>query len=79
MAGCGHEAVVRLLLEHKADVDAKENAGSTALREATDSGHEAVVRVVLGNGDVAAKDDKGGTALHLAATKGSEAVVRLLV
>jgi ankyrin repeat protein len=44
----GHEAVVRLLLEAKADVDAKiESYGETALQLAAEEGHEAVVRLLL--------------------------------
>jgi ankyrin repeat protein len=42
----GHEAVVRLLLEHKADVDAKNEDGETALLMATKKGHEVVVRLL---------------------------------
>ena len=42
----GHEAVVRLLLEFKADVDTKDNNGETALYWAARSGHEAVVRLL---------------------------------
>jgi hypothetical protein len=37
-AGNGHEAVVRLLVEKGADVDAKDNDGGTALRWAAGSG-----------------------------------------
>ena len=42
----GHEAVVRLLLEHKADVDAKDQYGKTALYRATLYRHETVVRLL---------------------------------
>jgi ankyrin repeat protein len=37
----GHEAVVRLLLEHKAEVDPEANKGETALQLAAKNGHEA--------------------------------------
>ena len=44
----GREAVVRLLLEAKTDVDAKTTySGWTALYKAAESGHEAVVRLLL--------------------------------
>src|SRR5213075_2022087 len=40
-ASNGHKAAVRLLLEHKADVDAKDGLfGRTALHEAASKGHE---------------------------------------
>jgi ankyrin repeat protein len=79
-AESGHEAVVRLLLEHKADVDAKANYGRTALHRAAGSGHEAVVRLLLEHKvDVDAKDKDGWTALFWAAGGGHEAVVRLLL
>ena len=39
----GYEAVVRLLLEHRADVDAKYIDGMTALALAAKNGHETVV------------------------------------
>ena len=42
----GLEAVVRALLEHKADVDAKGDSGWTALHGAAENGLEAVVRVL---------------------------------
>jgi len=42
----GHEAVVRLLLEHEADVDAKDTDGGTALYWAARHGHEAVVNLI---------------------------------
>ena len=76
----GHEAVVRVLLEAKANVDAKNKHGVTALHCAALNGHEAVVWVLLeAKADVDAKDWNGRTALYRAADKGHEAVVRLLV
>jgi len=76
----GHEAVVQLLLEHKADVSAKDNNRWTALHIAAVYGHEAVVRLLLEHkADVGAKDNDGWTALHIAAVYGHEAVVRLLL
>jgi len=78
-AGNGHEAVVRLLLEHHADVNAKDSDGATALYEAARYGHEAVVRLLLEyHADVDAKDSSGAKALYWAACNGHEAVVRLL-
>ena len=46
-AACqGHEAVVRLLLERGADIEAKDRDGRTPLQWAMRNGHEAVVRLL---------------------------------
>ena len=56
---------MRLLLEHGADVDAKDTDGGTALRRAAENGHEAVVRLLLEHvADVDAEGTNGGTALY---------------
>ena len=76
----GHEAVARVLLEHRAGVDAKDVDGWTALHRAAMNGHEAVVQVLLEHrADVDVKDGGGWTALHRAAMKGHEAVARVLL
>ena len=68
------------LLEHKADVDAKDKYGETALHWAAKEGHEAVVRLLVeAKADVNAKNNDRETALHRAAKNGHEAVVKLLV
>ena len=68
-----------MLLEHRADVDAKAEYGGTALHRAAEKGHEAAVRVLLEHRvDADAKDNSGETALHRAARGGHNAVVRLL-
>src|SRR5438270_8939989 len=71
-AARGQEATVRLLLELKADVNARVHNG-TALQRAAWYGHEAVVRLLLEHKvDVDARDIFGGTALHQAAYNGHE-------
>jgi ankyrin repeat protein len=45
----GHEAVVLLLLEHNAYVNAEEKDGQTALLLAARRGHEAVVQLLQSN------------------------------
>jgi ankyrin repeat protein len=76
----GLEAVVRLLLKHKADVNSKTESGGTALHRAAWNGHEEVVRLLLEHkADVNAKNNGGETALHQAAEKGHEAIVWLLL
>ena len=75
-----NEALVRLLVDRGADVQAKDNYGMTVLHCAAERGNEAVVRLLVDSGaDVKAKDYNGNSPLHWAAERGSEAVVRLLV
>ncbi|KAM0425178.1 hypothetical protein ACHAPT_009495 [Fusarium lateritium] len=75
----GHRAVVKLLLEKGADIEAKDY-GRTPLSWAALEGHEAVVWLLLEKGaDIEAKDNDGLTPLLLAAMMGREAVVRLLL
>ena len=77
----GHEAVVRLLIERGVEINAKDDAGRTALMFAARKGHEAVVRLLTERGDVEinAKDKEGKIVLMYAAEEGHEAVVRLLI
>jgi ankyrin repeat protein len=46
----GHEAVVKLLLEKGAELEAKDSSGWTALIWAAEKGHEAVVKLLLKKG-----------------------------
>jgi hypothetical protein len=43
----GHEAVVRLLLEHDADIEAKNPLGTTALHDAADYGYAEALKTLL--------------------------------
>jgi hypothetical protein len=66
------EPCVRLLLKYKADVDAKDGYGRTALYWTAGGKHEAVVRLLLEyTADVDAKDKDRKTALHRAAAVGA--------
>jgi hypothetical protein len=72
-------SVVRLLLEHGADVNAQSQDGWSPLHRASSYGALEVVRLLLEHGaDVEAKKDDGKTALQLAAEKGHDKVVELL-
>ena len=74
----GHDTIVRLLLDNKADVKAKDDIGYTALIWAARKGHETVAQLLLERGaDVEAGD--GWKALIWAAQGGHEVVVRLLL
>jgi hypothetical protein len=62
-------------------IDAKDNCGQTPLSHASEQGHTAVVKLLLGTGkvDVDTKDVWGCTPLMLAAEDGHTAVVKLLL
>jgi hypothetical protein len=79
-ANTGHEAVIKLLLEAKADIESKDLSGQTSLSRAAENGHEAVVKLLLeAKADIKSKDSRGRTPLSLAAENGHEAVVKLLL
>ena len=67
------------LLAGGADVNARSNAGWTALMSAAWEGHSAVVKTLLEKGaDASLKNSRGETARMLAETAGRADVVRLL-
>ncbi|ORY63953.1 uncharacterized protein BCR38DRAFT_474519 [Pseudomassariella vexata] len=75
----GHEAVVRLLLEKGADIEAQDKEGWRPLLWAAEGVHEDVVRLLFEKGaDIDALDNCGRMALSLAAEEGYEAIVQLL-
>jgi ankyrin repeat protein len=72
-------SVVRLLLEHGADVNAQDEDRWTSLHRASLYGALEVVRLLLEHGaDVEAKENDGETALQVAARRGYDDVVKLL-
>jgi ankyrin repeat protein len=72
-------SVVRLLLEHGADINAQSQTGRTPLHEASYHGALDVVRLLLEHGsDVEAKGNDGMTALQVVADRGHDEVVGLL-
>jgi ankyrin repeat protein len=72
-------SVLRLLLEHGADINVQNQDGKTPLHEALTYGALEVVRLLLKHGaDVEAKDNYGKTALQVAAEYGHNKVVELL-
>jgi ankyrin repeat protein/nucleoside phosphorylase len=78
-AECGHDTVMRLLLEAGAEVNTKDYSGRTPLSWAPMSGRDAVVKLLLEAGaKVDAKDHCGRTPLSCAAEKGYQAPVLLL-
>jgi ankyrin repeat protein len=79
-AGRGHVDAVRMLLDAKATVDAKNGAGETALMLAAGDGNPQAVALLLERGaDPRARSKRNETALGNAATAGVEETVRLLL
>ena len=78
-ASKGHKDVAKLLMDYKADVNARKKYGDTPLHYAA-HGHKDVVELLLANkADVNAKDNIGYTPLHEAARNGCKDVVELLL
>lgn len=79
VAAIGNEPMVRLLLDHGADVNAKGGIYSGAIHAAAYKDQETVVRLLLDYGADINALGPVGTALMFAAASGSEAMVRLLL
>src|ERR1035437_7523263 len=76
----GHSAIARLLLDSKAQVNARGLREETPLHMAMYDGHREVVEVLLaGQADVNAQNTAGETPLHVAARKGHRGLVALLL
>jgi ankyrin repeat protein len=73
------ENVVRLLIEHGADVNAAQTAGYRPLHQAAVAGREDLVRLLLDTGaDKTARCDRGKTPAEYARERGHAAVAALL-
>jgi ankyrin repeat protein len=81
VASCaGHVQVVKELVEHGAEIEAKTIDGYTALHFACAQGHPAVVKELRDHGaNIEAKENHGSTPLHWACSKGDLAIVKVLV
>jgi hypothetical protein len=76
----GHTDIVKALLAHGADVNAKESRGRTALIYAAYNGHTDIVKALLAGGvDADVKNKDGLTALMIAAYNGHTDIVKALL
>ncbi|GIX72032.1 hypothetical protein CEXT_456891 [Caerostris extrusa] len=61
----GHKNIVKILIEKGADIDKKDDAGSTPLHLAAGRDHGDVVQLLISKGaDVHAEDSSKSTTLH---------------
>jgi len=79
-ASAGNADIVRLLLEHGADVNAQSSSGNTPLMYACAGGHEEVVTLLLeANANVEDHNENGHTPLMEAASAGHVGVAKILL
>ena len=78
-AAGGHTKIVRMLIEHHADPNIREQGGYTPLHAAAQNGDEETIRVLLyGGADLMLKSNDGKTALDLSIAAGHEKATLLL-
>ncbi|CAB1120289.1 unnamed protein product [Ectocarpus sp. CCAP 1310/34] len=76
----GHPRVVRILLNHGANMSIVDDVGSDALLKSAVVGHSAVTKMLVkASANLEAADFDGATPLHLAATCGNSEVMRVLI
>ncbi|MGZ9226348.1 MAG: ankyrin repeat domain-containing protein [Anaerolineales bacterium] len=78
-AAAGHAKIVKMLLEHRADPNVREQGGYTPLHAAAQNGDEGMIRALLyGGADLNVKSNDGKTPLDLAREAGHTKAVTLL-
>lgn len=71
--------IVKLLVEHKADVDWRDGFKTTALMYAASKGDKAIVEFLIAHGaDPNAKDDQGNSVLSAAKESKNEEVIKII-
>ena len=76
----GHTDTVKMLVEHKANIDSQDEDGWTALMYAARYGHTDIVKMLVEHkANVDSQNKDGWTALMRAAEYGHTAVVKILV
>lgn len=76
----GNEVLVKLLLEHGAEIDAQDRAGNTPLHNAVLKSQKNIVQMFLKWGaDLEAQSRSGMTALHIAALRDNREMIQFLI
>ena len=76
----GHTDIVKLLLDHGAEINTATNNGWQAIHHAANKGHTDIVKLLLDhNAKVNATTNNGWQAIHLAAEQGHTDIVKLLL
>ncbi len=79
-AARGHVNLTKYLIDEGADINARNELGSTALHRAASWNHAAVIEVLLaGNENTDPLDNQGGTPLHVAAGSGHKEAAEVLL
>src|SRR3990172_415278 len=80
LAGEGNNLLINILLDHGADIEARDNNDFTSLHYAVSNGHQATVAFLLDHGaNIEAQGNRDHTPLHIAAANGHQAIVALLL
>ena len=78
-AAAGHVKIVKMLLEHRADPNVREQGGYTPLHAAAHNGDETMIRALLyGGADQDVKSNDGKTPLNLAREAGHTKAAEIL-
>jgi ankyrin repeat protein len=73
----GHEAIVKMLVDEGADVNAYNEKGRTPIHAASSRGHIAIVKMLVRNkADINSQDEKDRTPLIIALHKGHPKLAR---
>ena len=79
-AGLGNAEAIKLLVERKADIEARNMLGQTPLHRAAIGGNaEAIKLLVERKANIEAREIDGQTPLHLAASTGKTEAIKVLI
>jgi len=78
-AGYGYEDAIKLLIEHHADVNLRDDSGRTALMHAAAGKYvDAIPHLLQNHADLYAKDRSGKTAVEIAQQSKNQVAIEIL-